>query len=53
LEQVILRCLEKRPEDRFQYIDALSEALSACQCAGQWSDADARAWWWELEHGRT
>jgi serine/threonine-protein kinase len=31
LEQVVLRCLEKRPDDRFQDVTALAKALEACQ----------------------
>jgi serine/threonine protein kinase len=31
LEQVVLRCLEKSPDDRFQDVASLAEALKACQ----------------------
>jgi serine/threonine protein kinase len=31
LEQVVLRCLEKSPDDRFQDVTALAKALEACQ----------------------
>jgi serine/threonine-protein kinase len=30
LEQVVLRCLEKNADDRFQDVNALAEALRAC-----------------------
>jgi serine/threonine-protein kinase len=51
LERVVLRCLAKRPEDRFQSATALREALSACACAGQWGPHRA-AVWWEVRFGR-
>ena len=49
LERVILRCLEKRPEDRYQDVESLDQALANCQCAGKWTDEDARAWWQDIE----
>jgi serine/threonine-protein kinase len=45
LERIVLRCLAKRPEDRFQSATALREALSACACAGEWGPYRAEAWW--------
>jgi serine/threonine-protein kinase len=45
LECVILRCLAKRPEDRFQSVESLEQALSECQAADQWTQADAACWW--------
>jgi serine/threonine-protein kinase len=45
LERVVIRCLAKRPEDRFPTATALREALSACACAGQWGPHRAEAWW--------
>jgi len=49
LEEVILRCLEKRPEDRYQDVESLDQALANCQCAGKWTEEDARAWWQDIE----
>ena len=47
LEEVILRCLAKSPEDRFQDVDALEQALAACAAADRWTQADAARWWQE------
>lgn len=49
LEAVVLRCLSKRREDRFQDIVSLEEALSQCESANQWSASRAQAWWRERE----
>ena len=32
LERVVLRCLAKKPDDRYSTVKALSEALAACAC---------------------
>lgn len=53
LEQVILRCLAKRPEDRFQDIVSLEEALSECSAADQWTQADAVRWWRDHDNALT
>ena len=45
LESIVLRCLEKRPELRFQDIESLEHALSDCGCADDWTDHDAAHWW--------
>ena len=45
LEAIILKCLSKNPNDRFQNVDQLKEALDACEAAGQWSNQDAATWW--------
>jgi eukaryotic-like serine/threonine-protein kinase len=47
LESVILRCLAKRPEDRFTDARAVADALAACGCATEWNEAQAEAWWLE------
>jgi eukaryotic-like serine/threonine-protein kinase len=45
LEAIVLRCLSKEPSWRFADSAALAEALALCQCAGQWTEAEAARWW--------
>ncbi len=45
LEEVILRCLEKDPEDRFQDIATLNRALRDLKLAEPWSSEMAANWW--------
>jgi serine/threonine protein kinase len=45
ISQVIVRCLNKRPEERFGDTVGLAKALSECPCCGQWSDEEAANWW--------
>jgi serine/threonine-protein kinase len=47
LERVILRCLSKSPEDRFQDVDSLEQALAECAAANQWTQSHAARWWHE------
>lgn len=47
LEAVILRCLAKRPEDRYRDVREVSEALANCGCAAEWDDVRAETWWRE------
>jgi serine/threonine-protein kinase len=53
LEQVVLRCLAKRPEDRFQDAESLEQALSRCAAAGQWTQSHAARWWHEHDQAAT
>ena len=46
LETLLLRCLAKKPEERFASAAELSLALAAVPRAG-WTPAQARAWWRE------
>jgi serine/threonine-protein kinase len=45
LEAVVLRCLTKSPSDRYQDAEKLESALMGCESAGQWTAAQAAAWW--------
>jgi serine/threonine-protein kinase len=46
LDDVILRCLAKDPDERFLDAASLDRALAACvAAAGQWTDVDAERWW--------
>jgi serine/threonine protein kinase len=47
LEAIVLRCLAKRPEDRYQDTDSLEQALSKCEAADQWTQSRAARWWQE------
>jgi serine/threonine-protein kinase len=49
LERVVLRCLEKDPDHRYQDAQELARALFACEDAGGWSPAEAARWWRERE----
>ena len=44
LEEIILQCLAKDMEDRPTSAAELRDALNACDHAGKWNQAKARAW---------
>lgn len=48
LEAVTLRCLAKKPDERYADASALSVALGKCGSASEWDQAHAEQWW--LEH---
>jgi serine/threonine protein kinase len=50
LERVVMRCLAKQPEDRFQNVAALGQSLADCEAAADWSREHAARWWYETEH---
>lgn len=45
LETVVLQCLAKKPDDRFEDVLALEEALSHCAAASDWDSRKAALWW--------
>jgi eukaryotic-like serine/threonine-protein kinase len=49
LENAILRCLAKNPEDRPASAAVLLSELEGCKLAHPWTSADAQAWWEEFK----
>lgn len=47
LAAVILRGLAPQPDDRFADANALAHALKGCNCAREWDEKQAGAWWAE------
>ena len=45
LSAVVMRCLQKDPQDRFQDTESLQEAFGECRDAGNWTRSHARSWW--------
>lgn len=45
LEQVILACLAKRPDERPDSAETLAKQLLECPEAGTWTQHSARSWW--------
>jgi hypothetical protein len=52
LEEIIMRCLEKEPDKRFDHARALLEAFESCEVEGRWGQREARVWWseWQEKH---
>ncbi len=45
LEAVVMRCLAKKPGDRYADTASLAQALGACADAANWSPRHAAEWW--------
>jgi serine/threonine-protein kinase len=45
LEEAVMRCLAKKPEDRFPSVRDLDDALAACERTRRWTKEDARDFW--------
>jgi serine/threonine-protein kinase len=45
LDQIVLKCMAKKAEDRFQDALELRHALQACSVASQWGPEQAEQWW--------
>ncbi|WP_298866038.1 serine/threonine-protein kinase [uncultured Gimesia sp.] len=48
LEAIILKCLEKKPVNRFQTVEAVSRALNKLQLK-EWTQEQAASWWSDAE----
>jgi eukaryotic-like serine/threonine-protein kinase len=45
LEEVVMMCLNKDPEQRYPDAASLDEALAHCESASDWSAEQAELWW--------
>ena len=45
LEEIVMRCLSKDPDDRPSNAASLAELLAKCRVALPWTQARAHAWW--------
>jgi eukaryotic-like serine/threonine-protein kinase len=45
VDEIVLRCLRKDPQKRFDDVAALDDALASCACAGDWDGRQAGSWW--------
>ena len=47
LDELVLRCLAKAPDDRFRSVEELEIALQDCaaELTKTWTNEDARAYW--------
>ena len=51
VETIILKCLEKNPDERFNSAAHLRDALIACRCSHDWTAQRASQWWKEQKPG--
>jgi eukaryotic-like serine/threonine-protein kinase len=50
LEAVVLKALEKKPDDRYPNAKEMGRALAACEDASSWGADQADSWWAEVAH---
>ncbi|MGH7679637.1 MAG: serine/threonine-protein kinase [Gemmatimonadaceae bacterium] len=50
LDAIVMKCLSKKPADRFQSAEAVKDALDECKAAGSWKQSDAAEWWQRAEN---
>ena len=50
LQNVLLSCLRKFPEERPRTVDELAETLLHCADSTRWSMGEARRWWEQIYH---
>ncbi len=50
LQNVLLSCLRKFPEERPRTVDELAETLQHCADSTRWSMGEARRWWEQIYH---
>lgn len=49
MEEIIMSCLMKNPDDRPADVSQLRRALKACETKGRWTSEDSATWW--VHHG--
>jgi serine/threonine-protein kinase len=53
LEAVVMKCLQKKREDRFAAAGLLEAALRSCRSADDWTQDRAAQWWTQTAEGPT
>ena len=53
VNEVIMRCLHKSPDDRFQSAVELEHAMAACDCTNQWTADNSKLWWQNQQQAAT
>jgi serine/threonine-protein kinase len=51
LQRVVLRCLEKDPDRRYQDAATLEKALAGCETSSHWTTEKAEEWWRKRGNG--